>query len=301
MRGWKDILLRVKQQVSEDNLDFVAAGMAFYALLAIGPALAAVVAIYGLFAEPADVHDLLGQVLGLAPTAGRQVSAELLGRAVAEAPTSLTFRAVGSILLSVWSANRGMKALIIGVNIAYDEQGQKRGFIRENLVSLTFMLAAVIGFVIAAFCVVALPHLLRASYVTAWLAWILSILRWPLLFLLFLLAIAALYRWGPVRRPPRWRWVSLGSVVATIGWLLASALLSLYSTYISDLESGYGPIGGFVALLLWFYASAFVVLLGAELNAEIEHQTAEDTTVGEPKPLGERGAYVADTIGEPAT
>jgi membrane protein len=300
-RGWKDVLIRVYREIREDRLDIIAAGVAFYALLAIGPALAALVSIYGMFAEPEDLQELIGTVAALAPDASSSlVLDEMLAPAIAAAPRALSFGAVAGVVLSLWSANRGMKALMTAISIAYEEP-RPRKFIAQTLLSLGLLTGAVIMFALVAVAVVAFPHLLQTTVIGERVARALTVLRWPLLFAVFLLSLAALYRWAPVRRSPKWRWVSVGSLVATVLWLGFSALFSIYSRHFLELRGGYGAITDVVALALWLFGSTFVVLLGAELNAEIEHQTAQDSTVGQPRPLGLRGAYVADHIGEPAS
>lgn len=297
-RGWKDVLRRVIREVRRDRLDIIAAGVAFYALLALGPALAALVSIYGMFASPEDLQELVGTVAELTPDASRNLLLdEMLAPAIATAPRTLTLGAVVGALVSLWSANRGMKALISAVSVTYEEP-RTRGFVLQNLLSLGLLLGAVIMFALVAVAVVAFPHLLQTTELGERLAQLLTIMRWPLLFALFLFSLAALYRWAPVRRSPKWRWVSVGSLAATVLWLGFCGLFSIYSRHFLEIRGGYGPITGVVALALWLFGSAYVILLGAELNAEIEHQTGRDSTTGEPRPLGLRGAYVADHIGD---
>ena len=298
-RGWRDVGGRVIREIREDRLDIIAAGVAFYCLLALGPALAALVSFYGLFAEPADLENLVSSVLELAPSASHALLLDdMLRPAIEAAPRSLTFGAVFSIALSLWSANRGMKAMVSALSLAYEE-GEERGFVRHTLLSLGLLAAAIGLFALVAVAVIAFPHLLGATQIGEHIALLLSLLRWPSLFLLFLLGLAALYRYAPKRTSPQWRWVSVGSVVATLLWLGFSGLFSLYSRYFLEIRGGYGAITGVVALMLWLFGTALVVLVGAEINAEIEHQTGRDTTIGPARPLGQRGAYVADHIGAP--
>ncbi|KIG13908.1 Ribonuclease BN [Enhygromyxa salina] len=297
-RGWIDVLARVRQEVRSDNLDIVAAGVTFYAALALGPAFVALVSFYGLFASPSDVETLLEPVFALVPAGGgRGVIQALLQRAMAIAPASLTLRAVGAIVLSLWSANRGMKALITAVSLAYNEP-PRRGVIAANLLSLGFAVVVTLVLALTSIAVIALPHLLAGARVGDSLGWLLTVLRWPVLFAVVVLGLAALYHWAPNRRPPRWRWVSVGAVVATLCWLLFSAAFSLYSRHTGDVRTGLEALDNVIALLVWLYVSAWAILLGAELNAELEHQTSCDSTIGPARPLGQRGAYVADHIGE---
>ena len=297
-RGWRDVLARVVREVREDRLDIIAAGVAFYALLALGPALAALVSIYGIFAEPEDLQVLIGSVAELTPDASRSLLLDqMLAPAIAAAPRTLTLGAVVGVVLSLWSANRGMKALMTAISVAYEEP-RTRGFIHHTALSLGLLSGAVFLFALVAVAVIAFPHLLRTTEIGELIALLLTVLRWPLLFGLFLFSLAALYRWAPVRRSPKWRWVSVGSVAATLLWLGFSGLFSLYSRHFLEIRGGYGAITGVVALALWLFGTAFVILLGAELNAEIEHQTAKDSTFGDDGPLGLRGAFVADHVGE---
>jgi membrane protein len=297
-QGWRDVFARVVREIREDRLDIIAAGVAFYALLALGPALAALVSIYGIFAQPEDLEVLIGSVAELTPHASRSLLLdEMLAPAIAAAPRTLTFGAVLGAVLSLYSANRGMKALMIAISVAYEEP-RARGFVHHTLLSLGLLLGAVLLFAMVAIAVVAFPHLLRTTAIGERIATLLTVLRWPLLFGVFLFSLAALYRWAPVRRSPKWRWVSVGSLAATLMWLGFSGLFSLYSRHFLELRGGYGAITGVVALALWLFGTAFVILLGAELNAEIEHQTSKDSTIGKDRPIGLRGAYVADHVGE---
>src|SRR5690606_35463232 len=279
-RGWRDVLRRVVREVREDRLDIIAAGVAFYALLAIGPALAALVSIYGMFAAPEDLQSLVASVAELTPDASRSLLLdEMLAPAIAAAPRTLTLGAVTGVLLSLWSANRGMKALMAAIDVAY-EGSRSRGFVLQNLLSLGLLTGAVLLFALVAVAVIAFPHLLRTTEIGERIATLLTVLRWPMLFALFLFSLAALYRWAPVRRSPKWRWVSVGSLAATLLWLGFCGLFSIYSRHFLEIRGGYGAITGVVALALWLFGTAFVILLGAELNAEIEHQTAKDSTIG---------------------
>jgi membrane protein len=299
-RGWRDVLRRVAREVSEDRLEIIAAGVGFYALLALGPAVAALVAIYGLVAEPADLEVLIASIIELTPGASHALLLdEMLRPAIEAASRSLTLGAVFGIMLSLWSANRGMKALILAIGVAYEKRAKKRGFFQHTALSFGLMAGAVILLAVVAVIVVALPHLIGTTLLGEQIGRVLALLRWPLLFLLFAFSLSVLYRLAPVRRSPKWRWVSIGSVVATLLWLCFSGLFSLYSRHFLELRGGYGAITGVIALALWLFGTAFVILLGAELNAEVEHQTTRDSTVGEPdRPLGLRGAYVADDVGD---
>ncbi len=296
-KGWRDILLRVKGEVSQDNVSIVSAGVAFYALLAIFPALAALVSIYGLWADPSQVQQQLATVNTLLPGQAQGILNSQLGKVTEHANTALSLGAIGGVLLALWSATKGTKALITALNIVYDEE-EKRSFLKLNAVALGLTLGAILFAVIGSALIVALPALLGyfglQEHARLWIAG----LRWPLLALAVIVALAVLYRYGPSRDEPRWHWVSWGAIAATVLWLLGSALFSFYVSHFGSYNETYGSLGAVIILLMWFYLTAFVVLLGAELNAEMEHQTGEDTTEGEPQPMGKRDAYVADTVGK---
>ncbi|MFZ0135068.1 MAG: YihY/virulence factor BrkB family protein [Desulfobacterales bacterium] len=296
-KGWGDVLLRVKDEQSDDNVSIIAAGVAFYWFLAIFPALAAAVSIYALAADPAQLQqqiDTLGTVLP--PEAYRILQAQLT-TLVQHSGGALGLGMIFGILLTIWSANKGMKALITALNIVYDEQ-ERRGFIMLNAVSLLFTFCAILLGLVAISLLIAVPALIGLVGFSGTLRALLTYLRWPLLGVFLAFGLALAYRFFPDRDAPKWRWVSWGSISATLLWLAGSVLFSLYVANFGSFGKTYGSMGAVAILLLWFYLTAYVILLGAELNAEMEHQTREDSTVGRPEPLGRRRAYVADTTGE---
>lgn len=295
--GWRDILLRVKDDISKNNLSMIAAGVAFYALLAIFPALAALVSIYGLIAEPADVQSQLQAVGGILPQEAQRIIEGQLTRVVTSSGTALSLGVALGLLLTVWSATAGTKALMTAMNFAYEEQ-ETRSFLKFNALALALTLGGLIIGVIVIALVVAMPALLGSLGLGSLAQTLVSLLRWPLLAVVAMLALAAVYRFGPARRNPKWRWVTWGAIAATVVWLVGSIAFSIYIANFADYNKTYGSMGAVIILLMWFYVSAFVVLLGAALNAEMEHQTEEDSTVGRPRPMGKRGAHVADTVGE---
>ncbi|MGZ6244118.1 MAG: YihY/virulence factor BrkB family protein, partial [Candidatus Binataceae bacterium] len=209
----------------------------------------------------------------------------------------LTFAFVVGLGLALWSANAGVKAIFDALNIVYDED-EKRGFIRLNLISLSFTLAGIAAVILIIGAVVLLPLVLAflgfaAQQQAGWL----PLLRWPVLFVLVTLGLAVLYRYGPSRRDAKWRWLTVGSVFAAITWMAVSVAFSWYLSKFADYNATYGSLGAVIGLMMWMWISTSVVLIGAELNSEIEHQTARDSTVGPPKPIGARGAVMADTVG----
>ena len=295
--GWKDILRRTYAEIGDDRLLAIAAGVVFYALLALFPAVTALVSSYGLFADYATINDHLAIAATVVPAGGMGIIQEQVGRVVAKGDVKLSLAFVVGLALALWSANAGMKAIIDALNVVYDEN-EMRSFVRLNLVSLAFTLGAVVAMLGAIGAVVVFPLLLAGVGLGSFTATIVLLLRWPALVAIVLFGLAVIYRYGPSRREARWQWLSVGSVSAAILWLAGSALLSWYLANVADYDATYGSLGAAIGLMMWLWLSAIVILLGAELNSEIEHQTARDSTVGTEKPLGRRGAVMADTVGK---
>lgn len=296
-RGWKDILWRAYEEISADRLLLIAAGVTFYAMLAVVPAITAMVSLYGLFAKASSINTHLGFLAGLIPAGAYELISEQIVRIAAGSDGKLTFAFVIGLGIAMWSANAGMKAIFDALNIVYDED-EKRSFIKLNLISLSFTLGAVVVLLLAIASVVVLPLVLAyLGFAAEQQAGFLPLLRWPALFVIVMLGLAMLYRFGPSRRNAKWRWVSVGSVFAAFAWLAVSVAFSWYLSKFADYNATYGSLGAVIGLMMWIWISTTVILVGAELNAEIEHQTARDSTIGHGKPLGARGAVMADTVG----
>jgi membrane protein len=296
-RGWKDILVRTHHEINDDRLLAVAAGVVFYGLLALFPAITALVSSYALFAKASTINDHLSLVSGIVPAGAFDIVKDQVGRVLAKGEIKLGLAFATSFLLAVWSANGGMKAILDALNVVYGEK-EKRGFFKLNAVSLTFTFGGLVAILVAIGCVVALPIILSTIGLGSVSDALLRIGRWPVLVAMMLLGLAVLYRYGPSRQSPQWRWLTVGSVLASVTWLAGSALLSFYLANYANYDATYGSLGAAIGLMMWMWMSTIVVLFGAELNAEIEHQTAMDSTEGGGKPLGSRGATVADTVGE---
>jgi membrane protein len=294
--GWKDILWRVYASVNDNRLLAVAAGVVFYSLLAIFPAVAAFVSLYGLIADASTIDAHLSLASGIFPAGAVDLLHEQITKLTAKGDARLSLGFITGLAVALWSANAGMKAIIDALNVVYDEK-EKRSFLKLNLVSLLFTLVAILSLMVALAAVVIAPIVLSALGLSSLLSLAIGVLRWPLLLVLATLALAAIYRYGPSRTEARWQWLSVGSVAAAIGWLLSSVLFSWYISHFGAYNATYGSLGAAVGMMMWMWISAIVILLGGELNAEIEHQTAHDSTVGVEKPLGRRGAVMADTIG----
>lgn len=295
-RGWKDVLLRVYGNISEYRILALAAGMTYYSLLAIFPALAALVAIYGLFSDPGSIAKHLDQVSGFVPGGAIDVARDQLTRVASKGHQTLGLTFVVGLAVSLWSANAAMKSLFDTLNIVYGER-EKRGFVKLNAVSLSFTLAGIAFVLVALGAVVIVPVALKFVGLSNAADILVRIARWPAMFVVVALALALIYRFGPSRESPRWRWITWGSAVATILWLGASALFSWYAANFGKFNETYGSLGAAIGFMTWLWISAIVILLGAELDAEMEHQTARDTTTGAEKPIGARGARMADTVG----
>lgn len=296
-QGWKDILFRVKSQISKDHASIVAAGVTFYAFLAIFPAIAAIVSIYGLVVDPATVEQQMNQLTAMLPAQAHDLLSQQLRAVSSRSSTALGFGVVVSILLAIWSAKKGTNALIEGMNIAYDEE-EKRGFFKKTFVTFMFTLGGVIVAILSAVLVVALPAALGNLGLPDALAIVVRVLRWVLLAGVLLFSLAVVYRFAPDREHPKWRWVSWGSGIAVVLWLIASWLFSFYVSNFGSYDKTYGSLAAVVILLMWLFISAYIVLLGAEINSEMEHQTERDSTTGPERPMGERKAHHADTLGK---
>jgi membrane protein len=298
-RGWKDVLARTYNEIQDDRLLAVAAGVVFYSLVALFPGIAAGVSSYALFADAATIGKHLSVAADIVPAGSLELVGQEIQRIAAKSDGRLTFGFVAGLVLALWSANAGMKAIFDALNVIYDED-EERSFVRLNLVSLFFTVCALVGAGVAVALVVVFPLLLAAFGLSSSDYPVVGYLRWPVMFVLMIVALAVLYRYGPSRRRAKWRWLSVGSVLAALLWLAVSSLFSWYLGNFADYNATYGALGAVVGLMMWMWLSTIVVLVGAELNAEIEHQTAQDSTVGVSKPLGTRGAVMADTVGAAA-
>jgi membrane protein len=299
-RGWKDILWRAYSEMNSDRLLSIAGGVAFFVLLAIFPAITALVSAYGLYFNASTITNNLSLLQDVVPDNMLSIVHEQANRIASNSGRALSIGIVVGILVSLWSAMSGVKAMIDALNVIY-EQEEGRGFIKLNLAALIFTLGGFGAFLLAIAAVIVLPLILSPIGLGGVTETLTRVVRWPTLLLVLLIGLALLYRYGPDRRVARWQWVSVGSVFAAVTWIGASYLFSWYLASFANYNATYGSLGAVVGLMIWLWISTIVVLLGAELNAEIEHQTARDSTVGAEKPLGARGAVMADTVGAKQT
>ncbi|MCJ2065882.1 YihY/virulence factor BrkB family protein [Methylobacterium sp. J-088] len=294
-KGWKDIVLRTYRDVGENRIMLVSAGVTFFALLAIFPAIAALVSVYGLVADASTINDQLASLQGIMPQGALDILSDQVKNLNDKGNATLGLSLLLSVALSVWSANGGMKHIFDALNLVYNER-EKRNFVVLNLVSLAFTAGALLFLILALVAVVVLPVVFEFIGIGKDVWW-LALLRWPVLLLAVLGGLAVLYRYAPSRDAPRWHWVTGGSAVAAVLWLGGSLLFSWYVAHFGSYNKTYGSLGAAIGFMTWIWISTTIVLLGAQVNAEMEHQTAEDTTVGEPQPLGTRGAKMADNVG----
>jgi membrane protein len=291
-KGWKDIAKRTMKSVKEDQVPLLSAGVAFYALLALFPLVIAAVSIYGLVADPKSVQDQIANLTKLlSPQTAELVGKQLL-QVTSGAGGALGVATVVGILTALWSASSGMKALITGVNLAYDET-ETRKFLKLRGLALLFTLGAMVLMGVALATIVGYPPI--ADTLLTVLRWLVATVRFLILGGLLVVALAVVYRYAPDRDQPRWSW---GSGIATLLWVLATIGFALYANFFGNYNKTYGALAGIIILMFWLFISAFVVLVGAELNTEMELQTAKDTTSGPTKPMGDRDAHAADRVAE---
>jgi membrane protein len=291
LQAWRQIGLRTWKEFNADHIPAVAAGVTFFSLLALFPALGAFVSLYGLIS---NVEDARRQVIGMGgvlPGGAVTVIGDQMTRLTTTNHTHLGFAFATGLLISIWSANAGVKALMSGLNVAYEER-EKRGFIKLNLISLTFTVGLTVFAVAGIAAVVGAPQVLTTLGLSRFQGE--SLLRWPLIVAVTIGLLALLYRFGPSREHARWRWITPGSILAAVLWMAMSVGFSLYVANFGHYDRTYGPLGAMIGFMTWIWLSVTVVLLGAELNSELEQQTSVDTTTGPPEPVGQRGASVAD-------
>ena len=261
--------------------------------------MAALVSIYGLFTDPSTINEHITLLQGVMPESAIRIIREQVTAFAETGSDALSLGFILGLAVALWSANAGMKAIIDALNVVYDER-EKRSFVWLTIVAFAFTLGGLAVLNLALAAIVVMPLMFSWLGLELRMAQIVSFARWPALFVIVLLWLAVLYRYGPSRTRARWQWLSAGSVFATAFWLAGSALFSWYLSNFANYDATYGSLGAGVGLMMWLWLSVIVVLLGRELNAEIEHQTAHDTTVRPEKPLGRRGAVMADTVGHKA-
>ena len=295
LKGLWQVAKRVWTESSRDNLSVVAAGCAFFALFAIFPALSALIALYGLTADPTTVEQQFRMLASVLPTQAYDIVIEQIHRISAASGKTLGWSLALSVGLALWSANAGTQAVLAALNIAYQEP-ERRSLVQYYLNAFTFTTIGIVGGAVMLLAILYVPILFAFTGYSHAFELAVGVARWPFLALFVLSMLALLYRYGPSRRRAKWRWVSVGSLFAMAVWLIASAAFSLYVSNFANYDRIYGSLGAVIILLFWLYISFYIVLLGAEINAELELQTAKDTTTGKPRLMGDRGAFVADHV-----
>ena len=295
-RGWSDIVWRMLRAAKRDRITILAAGVAFYALLALFPTIAAVISLWGLLFDPVEAGQQLYEISRFMPPDAANLIDQQAQQVIESTKSGSGMAALIGLLVAMFIASKAVGVLVIGLNVVYGEQEKRPIFWRG--VVLTLLTFGLIGMTLLSLGFIAVvPAVVDSLMIESPVDSVLKWLRWPALLIIMSFLIALLYRYAPYRRSAQWRWLSYGTMLATLLWLLGSGGLSLYVRYFSSFSELYGSLGAVVALMMWFWLSAFVVLLGAEVNSEMERQTYRDTTVGEERPLGEREAFAADTIG----
>ena len=295
--GWKDILWRVARSVPENRLVANSGSVAFFALMSIFPAVATIVSLYGIFADAHTIITHLNLLAGIFPRGVLELIKQEVLRVAGKSNDTLSVAFLIGLAVALWSANSGMSALFDALNVIYGEK-EKRSLFKLYAATLAVTLASVVFVVAALTGVVIFPLVWNSAGFATPAHSIAALLRWPVLLLVVTIALAIIYRLGPSRRDAKWCWVTWGSVAAAGSWVGASMLFSWYVTAFDSYNRIYGSLGAAVGFMTWIWLSILIILLGAELNAEMEHQTAKDTTEGIPKPLGSRGANMADHVGK---
>lgn len=299
LKDWRAIGVRAIQRTMADSVGLLAAGIAFYAFLSIFPAIAAAVMIWGLFTDMTSLGAQLQTIRDFAPDAFGVIADQMVVIANQD-DGGLTFGLIISALLALWGSTGAVSALVQAMNMAYHEK-EKRGFIHVTLLTLVFTLGGIIFAAISLAAIAAVPPILKALYLGAFLDAVIGTVRWLMLIALFMAACAMIYRIAPSRVHARWRWIIPGALAAGVIWLFASIAFSTYLENFNAYNATFGSLGAVAALLMWFWLSAYAICLGAELNSQLELFTTQDTTVDSPAKPGERGAYVADHIEKPET
>jgi membrane protein len=296
-RGQKQVLRRTWREVTSDRISLIAAGCAFWATLALFPAISMLISTAGLMFNPATVESQLQVLRDLVPGPAYDLITGRVHDLASRGGTELGLSLLIGTLLTLWSASTGTKAMLSALNLAYEER-EKRSYLRFQAIGLLMTLAGIVGLILAALLLVALPIAINFVGLGGHASFLLQAGSFVVMVLFVLLALSVLYRFGPSRQQARWHWITPGSVVATLLWLAASALFSFYVGHLAHYGATYGPLAAAVGVMMWFWVSAYAVLLGAELNSELELQTAKDTTIGPEQPMGRRGAYVADHVAD---
>ncbi len=296
-KGLKDVFWRLYASISDDRVLLIAAGVTFYLLLSLFPTATVLVSLYGVFSDPTAIVDRINFLSTVMPADALNIFLDQLRALTSERNTTLSLGIIFGVLLALWSSNSGMKALFEAMNVAYGEN-EKRSLVKLNLISLAFTFGALLIAVVTIIVMGVVPAVLKYLWLDGWTEIIIRVARWPLMMVFVGAGIMALYRFGPSREPARLGWITWGAAFATLFWFIASLGVTYYLSNIADYNATYGTLGALVGFMVWTWVSVIIVVIGAEINAELEHQTAQDSTTGHPKEMGKRGAFMADTVGK---
>jgi len=294
-KGWLQIVKRAWAEAKTDQVPLLAAGVAFFSFLSLFPALIAIVTLYGLVADPAQVQRQVDALSAALPEDAASLLGSTLEGIASDQGGALTLGLIISVALALWSASGGTGNLVSAVNTAYDEE-ETRGFVKRKLLSLALTLGAIVFVVVAIGLVAVFPAVVSFLNLPTGLLVVAQVLRWVVLVAAVAAALAIVYRYAPDRDSPKFAWVSVGAAVATVLWLIGSIGFSLYVNNFGSYNKTYGALAGVAVLLLWLWLTNYIILFGAEINAEAEQQTVKDTTQGPPQPLGSRDAVKADSL-----
>ena len=294
MAGWRQVLSRVWTGIGRDHLSTLSAGVAFFALFAIFPSIAALVMLAGLAIQPPELQTVINELAAALPKEAASIIIDQVAQVVSDDNTALGVALVISLVLALFSASAGIRTLMDGLN-AVNSETEKRSFLVYYATGLALTLFMIVGFIVAVVMTLAIPILQEVLPLPPVLDSLLTWLRWPIFAVLVIMGLGVIFRYGPSRQPAKWRWLSPGALSATVIWICFSILFSIYVSNFGSYTKTYGALAGVIILMTWLWLSAFIVLLGAKLDAELEHQTDRDTTTGPSKPTGTRGAVVADT------
>lgn len=296
-RGWRDILWRVYERILDDNISLIAAGVAFYGLLGLFPGIAALMAIGGLMLEPSVVAGEIQQLVRILPTDAAQIIIDQAKAVAGSHEAGLGLAVVVGLATALYSSSRGVASLVQGMNVAYEER-EKRSFLTVFAMTIVLTVFLILILILTVATIIALPAVIGFLPLGTFAEYVVLVLRWPIVTAVVVFALAVLYRWGPSRNAPKWRWVTPGAAIACLLWIAGTFGFGFYVGNFGSYNETFGTLGGVIVLMLWMWLSAFIVLFGAEFDAEMEAQTRKDSTVGPPRPMGQRGATKADELGE---
>ena len=295
-RGLWDVAWRVYSEMLADRATLIAAGATYYIVLAIFPGMGVLVSLYGLLTDPVDLIRQMIFLKDVLPPGAFDILLPQLEALTQKGRSELSFAFGLSLLIALWSATNGVKALFDAMNIAYGET-EKRSLIRLNLMAIGFTVAAIIALVLLVTFIGIVPPILHALRLDDWAETLGNVARWPLVLTVTAAATIVIYRYGPSRENAKFRWLTWGAAFSTLAWALTTIGFSIYLLNFANYNATYGTLGALVAFMIWIWLSITILIIGAEINAELEHQTRVDSTTGAPRPMGQRGAAMADTLG----